>query len=77
MVAYIFLIIAFVTTFMIAFPTNDAFALIPTAFVKVMFIRRAWEKETTGYYYLIPVVHIQDFLYRLLSYILIFSDSIY
>ena len=35
MVAYVFLIIAFATTFMIAFPTNDAFALVPTAIVKV------------------------------------------
>jgi len=36
MVAYVFLIIAFATTFMIAFPTNDAFALVPTAIVKLI-----------------------------------------
>ena len=35
MVAYISLLMAFATTFMIAFPDNDAFAIIPTSFVKV------------------------------------------
>ena len=36
MIAYIFLIFAFATAFMIAFPRHESFALVPTAVIKVL-----------------------------------------
>ena len=36
MIAYIFLIFAFATAFMIAFPRHESFALVPTAIIKVV-----------------------------------------
>jgi hypothetical protein len=35
MIAYIFLLFAFASAFMIVFPDNEAFALLPSAIIKV------------------------------------------
>jgi hypothetical protein len=37
MIAYIFLLFAFASAFMIVFPDNEAFALLPSAIIKVVF----------------------------------------
>jgi hypothetical protein len=36
MIAYIFLLFAFASAFMIVFPDNEAFALLPSAIIKVV-----------------------------------------
>jgi hypothetical protein len=38
MIAYIFLLFAFASAFMIVFPDNEAFALLPSAIIKVDFL---------------------------------------
>jgi hypothetical protein len=35
MIAYVFLLFAFASSSMIVFPNNEAFALLPSAFIKV------------------------------------------